>query len=388
MKHDFDQFINRRGTDSKKYALSSFPEDCIPMWIADTDFKCPQPIIDAMTARSEEGIYGYPIESPDFAKTVVRWFQKQFAYKITEDAVKYVSGVLPGIVFALRAFSNDNDKILIQTPIYPPFRIAIETNKRRVVENPLILKDDHYEIDFDDLAEKLSCPNTKVMLLCNPHNPSGRVFTKDELIKIGELCLAHNVFVVSDEIHFDIIYKGHEHISFGSISKSFEDNSLTIINPSKTFNIAGLRTGAIIIPNEEKRKQIQEQLISNKAWVRPIFGVLGLEISYTKCDYYLEQMLEYLQGNRDYMLEYFAKYIPKIKMIKLEGTYLAWLDCRSLNMDQDKLKVFMSKQAKLGLNDGTSFGTDGAGFMRMNFACSRKILEEALTRLRIAVDSL
>lgn len=388
MNHDFDQIINRRGTDAKKYDTQVYPSDCIPMWIADTDFKCPQPIIDAISKRAEEGVYGYPSESPKFSQAVVRWMEVQHHYTVDESWIKYVSGVLPAMVFAIRAFSKKNDKLLIQTPLYPPFKMAIESNERRVVENPLQLRDGQFTIDFVDLEEKLKCPHTTMLLLCNPHNPSGRVFTREELVKIGELCLNNNVFVVADEIHCDIVYQGNRHISFGSICQAFADNSLTLINPSKTFNIAGLRTGAMLIPNEKNRDAIKRQLVSNKAWVRPIFGTIGLEAAYTECDYYLAQMMAYLQANRDYMLDFFAREIPRIKVIPLEATYLAWLDCRELEMTQADLKLFMTEKAKIGLNDGTSFGSAGERFMRLNFACPKKILEEALNRLKMAVKAL
>lgn len=388
-QHDFEKIINRRGTDAKKTDPAVYPETCIPMWIADTDFECPEPITEAMVERAKQGVFGYPIERQEFADAVTRWMNTRFDWAINPEWVKYVPGVMPGMIFAIRAFTEEGDKVLIQSPVYPPFSQVVQYNNRRVEKNPLELENGRYKINFDDLEAKLSCPKTKLMFLCNPHNPVCRAYTKEELVQIGELCKKHNVIVVADEIHCDLVYKGYKHISFGSISEEFAQNCLVLINPSKTFNIAGLRTGAMIIPNKDMRDKIQAQILSNKAYGRSIFGQIGVEIAYTKCDYYVNGLMEYLQKNRDFAIEYFRGNIPEIKLIEPEATYLCWLDCRQLGLSQPELKKFMVDKAKLGFNDGATFGSEeGAGFMRMNIACPKSVLERALKQLEMAIKEL
>ena len=260
---------------------------------------------------------------------------------------------------------------------------------RQLLENRLVQDENgKYQIDFDDLEKKLKDPRTKLFFMSNPHNPAMRCFTLEELKRIGELCLKYNVLVISDEIHCDLTYQGYKHIPFGSISEEFANNCIVLINPSKTFNIAGFRTGAAIIPNKRIRDNIEITIVNNKNYGRTIFGMLTFVTAYTQCDYYADEMMQYLQQSRDMMMAYMKERIPRIKLAEPEATYLMWLDCRDLNMTQDELKAFMFNKAKLGLNDGATFGTGGTGFMRMNIACPRSTVEQALEQLEKAVNAL
>lgn len=389
MRHNFDEIINRRGSDCKKYEAASYPEDVIPMWIADTDFAVAKEISDVIIERAKHPCFGYPVESFEFEEAAARWERVRFGWDVDPHWVKYSNGVLPFLMYAIRALTYPGDHVIIQPPVYPPFSAIVRNNGRQLKENQLIQDENgKYQIDFEDLEAKLKDPRAKVFVMSNPHNPAMRAFTLEELTRIGNLCLKYNVFVVADEIHCDLTYKGYKHIPFGSICEEFANNCMVLINPSKTFNIAGFRTGAAIIPNDQIRENIQITIVNNKNYGRTIFGMSTFITAYTKCDYYADELMEYLQGNRDLVMSYLKERIPRIKLAEPEATYLLWLDCRDLNMTQEELKAFMFSRAKLGLNDGSTFGTGGTGFMRMNIACPRSTVEQALERLERAVNSL
>jgi len=385
MKHDFEEVV-KPWSDCKKW--TTYGEDVIGMWIAETDFKCPQPIVDAMIKRAHHGIYGYQNNSKGFAPAVKNWQKKRFGWEIEEDWVEFTPAIVPALVYAICAFTHPGDKVLIQTPVYHPFYHVIVNNGRTKTENELILKNGRYEIDFADLEVKLADPRTKLMLLCSPHNPVSRVFSREELLKIGQICLKHNVIVVADEIHSDLVYWEKKHIPFATLSEEIKNNCLVCVNPSKTFNIAGTRTAAIITPNKKLREEFRISVVNHKGDGRTTFGTLPFEVAYNECDYYADQLVEYLEGNVNFMLKYFAEKIPKIKMIKPEATYLIWLDCRELGMTQPELTKFMLEKAKVAMNDGETFGAPGRGFMRINIGCRRAVLEEALKRIEKAVANL
>lgn len=385
--HNFDEIIERRGTECKKW--DTYADDVIPMWIADTDFKCPQPVVDEMVKKAQSGIYGYPVNVKNFENAIVSWQKKRFGWDIDPDWVEYTPAVLPAIVYAMHAFTNPGDNIVVQMPVYHPFHEIIPNNGRRILGNRLILQDDgSYEIDFENLEALLSKKRTTMFLLCNPHNPTGRCFTREELTKMSELCLTHNVFVVSDEIHSDIVYKGSKHVPFGSLSKEAADNCVVCVNPSKTFNIAGVRSGAAVIPNRHKHDLFYAPLENMKAYGRTIFGTLPIEVAYNECDYYADQLVKYLESNLEYLKKFTSEKIPKIKVGKTQATYLIWLNCQELGMEPEALQNFFLEQAKVAMNEGTTFGPGGAGFMRMNIACPRVRLVEALNRIEIAVNKL
>ena len=385
--HHFDEPVNRRGTDSKKYAADVYEEDVLPMWIADTDFKCPQPVIEALRARIDQGVFGYPAVSREFKEAVRHWEKSRFGWEVPVDAVEFVPGVVPGIICAVRALSHPGDHVVIHTPCYPPFKDMADHNGRQLVRSELKVRDGQYQIDFEDLEKKLSDVRAKLFILCNPQNPTGRVMSREELDRIGQLCLRHHVTVLSDEIHCDLVYKGGRHIPFGSISGEFADNSITFVNASKTFNTAGFRTAAFICTNARIKAAVHEAVLDNKAVGENLAGTVATVAAYTQCEYYADQMMEYLEDNLDIVCRELEK-TDKIRLIRPEGTYLLWLDCRGLHMTQPQLAEFFEKRARLGLNNGISFGPEGAGFMRMNIATQRANVEEAMRRMLSALAAL
>ncbi|MEG2083256.1 MAG: aminotransferase class I/II-fold pyridoxal phosphate-dependent enzyme, partial [Oscillospiraceae bacterium] len=311
MTHNFDEFVDRRNTDSKKYAPDFYPVDVIPMWIADTDFRCPQPVVESMVERAQHGVYGYPYDQASFSNAVCHWMSTRHNYDFAPEAVVYCPGVIPGVIAAVRAFSDAGDSIVVQTPCYPPFRALVQNNGRKLIENRLVLKDGRYEIDFERLENQLKEPRTRVLLLSSPHNPTGRVFTRAELEMMLALCVANDVLIICDEIHCDLAYGAHKHISFGSLSETARKNSIVFINPSKTFNTAGLRTAAMISPDERLRNRVYQQLVNGKIFGRTLFGTLALEVSYNECAYYADELVQYLTKNLALLRERLAD-MPKI----------------------------------------------------------------------------
>ena len=383
MTHNFDERIERRNTDSKKYSPLFFESDVLPMWIADTDFKCPQPIVEAVVARAEHGVYGYPYDMDSFSEAVCRWMDTRFGYKFGPEAVMYCPGVIPGVICAVRAFSDPGDKIVVQTPCYPPFRALVINNGRTMLENRMRLQNGRYEIDFELLEKQLSDPRTRILLLCNPQNPTGRVFTREELEKMLELCVANDVIVISDEIHCDLTYGAHEHIPFGSLSEKARKNSVVFVNPSKTFNTAGFRTAAMISPDADLKNRVYQQEVNGKTFGRTVFGPLALTVAYNECAFYADELMEYLEGNLALLRERLAG-IKQIELTEPEATYLMWLDCRAMGLPHAEIKSFFAHDAKVGLNDGMSFGSEGEGFMRLNIACARDVLAQGLDRIEAA----
>ena len=385
--HDFDTTLNRRNTQCKKW--DTYGDDVIPMWIADTDFKCPEPIVKAIQKRAEHEVFGYPCIDKGYEEAVCGWQKRRLGWEAKPEWVEYTPAVVPAIVYAMRAFTNPGDNVLVQMPAYHPFHQVIPHNGRYIAPNRLLHGEDGaWSIDWEDMEKKLSEPRTTMFLLCSPHNPTGKCFTREELEKISQLCIKHHVFVVSDEIHSDIIYKGFKHIPFGSVSEGAANNCVVCVNPSKTFNIAGFRTGAAIIPNLNNHDRFYSEMENLKAFGRNIFGTLAVQTAYTECDYYADQLMEYLQGNLEYTRKFLEENIPQIKLGQIQATYLLWLDCSALGMDHITMMDFFLKKAKVALNDGYTFGPGGDGFMRLNIACPRAQLTEALKRMAAAVKTL
>lgn len=383
--HDFDEPVIRRGTDAKKYL--GFPDEVLPLWIADTDFKCPQPVIDACVSRMQEGVYGYPGISLEFKEAVCSWMAARFQFEVPASAVEYVPGVMPGVICAIRAFTNPGDYVAMLTPAYPPFKDAIDHNGRLELRSPLKIEDGRYVIDFEDLEEKLSRERCRVFLLCNPHNPSGRVFTKEELTRLGELCQKYHVIVLSDEIHQDLTYSGYRHIPFASVSEACASNSVTFINSSKTFNTAGFRTAALYTLNPLFKNRVHEEILNNKGIGENLCGTAATIAAYTQCACYADQLMEYLEGNLQ-VVEEWLEQNEELSMIRPEGTYLLWLNCQKMNLTQKQLAAFFTEKAKVYLNDGITFGKEGVGHMRINIATNRRTLREALDRIGHALDTL
>ncbi|HHV19196.1 MAG TPA: pyridoxal phosphate-dependent aminotransferase [Thermoanaerobacterales bacterium] len=360
-------------------------DDLLPLWVADMDFMSPKPVIEAIEARAKQGIYGYTSKPESYFESVARWMKKRHDWDVKTDWMIFSPGVVPALSFIVNALTHPGDKILVQSPVYYPFFKVIENNGRRVVNNPLLFNDGRYTMDFDDLEEKVKDPQVKLLFLCSPHNPVGRVWTEEELKKLGRICIDNNILIISDEIHQDILYPGVKHTPFASISEEFALNSITCTAPSKTFNLAGLQTSSIVIPNKiyydvYKNFMTRIHLLRNNA-----FGLVALEAAYTYGEEWLDQFLEYLDGNLKTLSEGIEKDIPQIKIIKPEGTYLVWMNCRELGFDSKHLSDFMINKARLALDDGYWFGTGGEGFQRINLACPRAYVNEALTRLKKAV---
>ncbi|MED4584530.1 MalY/PatB family protein [Brevibacillus choshinensis] len=390
MKYDFDQVINRADTACEKWddLQNRFGvSDAIPMWVADMDFKSPPAVIEALRQRVDHGIYGYTYRPDSYSEAIVDWVKRRHQWSIDRKWIAHSPGVLAALSVIIHSFSQHGDKVIIQTPVYHPFSRIIKSLGREVVNNPLQLENGRYTMDFANLEAKIDS-TVKILVLCNPHNPVGRVWTQEELTMLGQICIKNNILVISDEIHCDLVYKGHKHIPFASISEEFADHSITCIAPSKTFNVAGLQTSCIIIPNEKSRDIFNQSINSLNIGSPNMFGILAGEIAYQYGEEWLEQVIDYVQGNLDFLGRYFQENIPQIKVIQPESTYLVWLDCRELGLATEKIDKFMLNKARVAMNEGYIFGEDGIGFMRMNIACPRSILERSLRQIEEAVNFL
>jgi cystathionine beta-lyase len=401
MAHPFDEELDRRGTNSLKWEFVQSEADLerwertdrflgkdrvLPMWVADMDFRCPEPVIQAVIARAQQGVYGYTMPGSDFYDAVVNWMRQRHGWEIDPDWICLTSGVVTALNMLVRAFTSAGDRVLIQPPVYYPFFSAIQNNGAEVLSSGLIYAGGRYQMDFADLEAKAKDPRVKMAILCSPHNPVGRVWSKEELTRFGEICLKNNVLVVSDEIHGDLIFRGNVFTPFAKISRDFAEHSITCTAPSKTFNLAGLKTSAIIIPDEGLRTAFHNVLRnSGLALAGSTFGVVAFKAAYEQGEPWLEQTLDYLQGNLEYLETYIGQRIPEIEVVRPEGTYLVWLDCRKLGLDKAELKRLMREQARVYLDEGDIFGPEGEGFERINIACPRSILAEALDRIRKAV---
>ncbi|MGA2142483.1 MAG: PatB family C-S lyase [Brevinematales bacterium] len=390
-KYDFDAIIERANTDSIKWdgAGDIFGrKDILPMWVADMDFASPPGVIEAIKKRASHGLFGYTGPSGRYHESFIRWMETRHKWEIMENWLLHSPGVVSSIINSILAFTEPGDPVLIQPPVYHPFYSCIKDNHRRLVINPLKYEDSRYSIDFDDLDLKLS-GGVKMMVLCSPHNPVGRVWKKEELLKIGELCLTHGTLLVSDEIHCDIVFSGHDHIPMGSLSREIAMNTVTCISATKTFNLAGLAESLVIAPDEIRKIRLEKTLRKNGAGILNIFGMTASQEAFGGGgEEWVEELIEYLQGNLKYLTEVLDSLEPRIKLIEPEGTYLAWLDCRSLPVAPADLNKFFIHEAGVGLNDGAMFGTSGSGFQRLNFACPRSILEKGMEKIEKAVKRL
>ncbi len=389
MKYDFDRIIDRKNSNSAKWDNVEHlfgSKDVLPMWVADMDFDAPAPVIEALQKRAGDGIYGYLRRPDSYYDAVIDWVKRRHGWNIDREWITFSPGVVSGISVAILALSQQGDEIITQPPAYYPFFRIIKDNGRQLVYNPLRLVDGRYRMDFDDLKEKAG-PRTQMMILCNPHNPVGRVWERDDLERVGEFCLENKIILISDEIHSDLVYEGHVHVPTASISADIAQNTIACMAPSKTFNLAGLKSSAIIIPNESIRRSFDLMLENIGIRMDNIFGAAALESAYRYGEDWLSQLLKYLEGNKRFAAEFFEEKVPGIKAMDLEGTYLLWLDCRGLGLTDEALKELMDKKAKVGLDEGPMFGPGGEGFQRMNIACPRATLEEGLRIIEHAVKS-
>lgn len=388
MNFDFDKVIDRKNTNSIKWDFTEkfFGEaDVLPMWVADMDFEAPPQVTEALLQRVKHGIYGYSGFTDSYYQAVVDWMQKRHEWTVERDWISYCPGIVPALYWAVRAFTRPGDKVVLQSPVYPPFYAAIERHGCEVVNNPLKLTEGCYSMDFEDLEQKLADEAVKMLILCSPHNPVGRVWTREELARLAELCRQHNVIVVSDEIHADIIYTGHKHVPLASLSEEIAQISIICTSPAKTFNLAGLQTSNIIIPNKDLRTGFNQVMEDNGMHLPTIFGVKGLEAAYQYGEQWLEELLVYLQGNLEYLEHFIEEKIPRVKVVRPQGTYLVWLDMRELGLNDEELQKLLVQKARVALNSGAGFGQGGEGFARINIGCPRSVLVEGLRRIERAL---
>lgn len=389
MKYNFDEVIDRSNNRSSKYdeRVKKFgTADVIPLWVADMDFKTAQPIIDACVAKAQEGIWGYTSRPASYFEAVQEWEEKYYGWKPDAALMSWSIGVVQTMAALMKIYSMPGDKVLIQTPVYSEFYDIPEAIGRVIVENPLIEKEGRWEIDFEDFEKKVK--ECKIFLLCNPHNPLGIVWQPEELQKMAEICIANHVLVVSDEIHSDLIFHGKKHTRTATISKEIAENIVTCVSATKTFNLAGLQASTTIFPNLEMKRDFDRYWSSMDIHRNSAFSTVAIEAAYREGREWLDQLLDYISGNFEFVMDYCQKNIPQIKPNLPDATYLMWLDCRELGMSNEELRKFMIEKAKIGLNEGYTFGRSLSGFMRLNVACPRSVLEKALGQLKDAVDKL
>jgi len=388
MKYDFDTVINRKGSGSVKWDRADNlykVSDVIPMWVADMDFKSPPAIIKSLKKVAGVGIFGYTMAPDSYCEAIIAWMKKRHSWEIQKDWIVFTPGVVPALRLLVKTFTQPGDQVIVQTPVYYPFFDAIKDNGCELLDNPLLLQDEQYVMDFDDLEHKIT-PRTKMIILCSPHNPISRVWTAEELKQLGELCLHHNILVISDEIHSDIVYSGFKHVPFTKVSNEFSNNAIVCTATSKTFNLPGLRTSNIIISSPELRKRFTS-VMRNCGMAPPnMFGIAATEAAYRYGESWLKQLLAYLQGNIELFQQFTAERLPGLKVIQPQGTYLLWLDFRDCRIEISQLDYFLRERARVGLESGEQFGCKDAGFRRMNIGCPRATLNEAMDRLEKAFE--
>ena len=390
---DFDKFQDRSLSAAEKWNKEGWLEhfggdELLPFWVADMEFKAPPAVCDHLVKRAENGIYGYENRRDSLTDAIIHWFASRHQWQIKSSDLCFSNSVLNAISVLINLHTEKGDGIIIQAPVFFEFRLTIMDNKRKVVRNPLKLVDNHYQMDFDDLEEKAANPRTRMMILCNPHNPVGRVWKREELQRVAEICKKHQVLIIADEIHSDIVYPGHQYIPFASLSEEAAQQSFSCLSPAKTFNIASVTDAMIVIGNEQYRKQYKDFVSRYIFHKNNAFNTIAMDSAYSKGEEWLDELLVYLQANLDYLENYLRENIPKVKLIKTEGTFLAWLDFRELGIETKALEKFIAQEARIAINPGYWFGRQGAGFARMTIACPRSMLKEGLSRLERAINGL
>lgn len=383
MEYDFSRPTDRRGTDSYKW--DSAPEaDIIPLWVADMDFETFPGITEALQRRVAHGIFGYTRVPEAYYEAVCRWFGKRHGWRINREDIIYTSGVVPAVSAVIKALTLPGDQVIVQGPVYNCFFSSIRNNGCEMVSNSLIYNKEElrYEINFDDLERKLKHERARLMLLCNPHNPGGRVWTRDELTRVAELCRKYGVRVVSDEIHCELTLYDNEYVPFGSLPDELSRDSITCCSPSKAFNTAGLQIANIVCRDAEVRNRIDRAININEVCDVNPFGVIALQAAYSDEGYeWLTQLRKYISTKYDLLLERFARELPKCKVMRMEGTYLAWIDCSELHISSDEIKEMLMHENKVWVNAGSMYGAEGAAFIRINMACTSELLNEGITRI-------
>lgn len=385
MKYDFDKVIDRTGTSCEKHSFmreNGLSEDTLGMWVADMDFETAPEVKAKIEEVAAHGIYGYTGKKEEYYEAVIRWFEERFDWKIRKKWILTTPGVVFALATAVRAYTEEQDAILIQRPVYYPFSRVVEQNGRRLVNSPLLLRDGKYVMDYEDMERKIVEQQVKLFILCSPHNPVSRVWTREELLRAAEICMRHNVIMLVDEIHCDFVLPGYHHTSFATLSEEVAEHAVICTAPSKTFNLAGLQLSNIVIQNTELREKFVRELTKTAYYGANIFGQMACQAAYEKGGDWLEELLLYLKGNVDYIRDYLAKYLPKVHLIEPEGTYLLWMDFRDYGYAPGKLQDKMLHEAGLWLDEGMMFGEEGAGFMRINIASPRSVVREAMERMK------
>lgn len=390
MKYNFDEVIDRKNTDSMKWSASYLERhfgsaDCVPLWVADMDFRTAQPVIDAVTERAGHGIYGYALPGDEFYEAVIKWQKRRNGWEVKKEWIVFSPGVVPALWHIVRTFCSPGEKVILQSPVYYPFYKVIEDNGCQVINNRLINNGGRYEMNFEELERQAEDSSVKMMILCSPHNPVGRVWTKEELRRVSEICFANDVLLVSDEIHSDLVFRPNVHTPAASLSEELMMNTITCMAPSKTFNLAGVQVSDVIVPDRRLRRRLAGSLKS--AGVMPnVFGLAAQTAAYNEGEEWLEQLLEYLAGNLDFMENFITSELPEVKFRRPEGTYLAWLDFSGYGFTTEELQNRMKNKAGVALDDGYIFGDGGEPCQRINFACPRSVLIKAMERLRKGVE--
>lgn len=385
-KYNFDEIVPREGTNSLKYdAREMFfkSKDALPLWVADMDFKTPDFIIDAIKKRVEHEIFGYTFRSESYYNSIIDWMKRRHNWKIQKQWISFSPGVVSGLTFCVETFSKPGDGVIVQPPVYFPFFDSVKGTKRKMIENPLKIENGRYTFDFEDLKSKIT-KNTKLLLLCNPQNPGGMVWTREELTELTSICLENNIMIISDEIHSDLIFKGQKHIPLASISEEVAKNCVVLMAPSKTFNVAGFSSSLVIIPNKKNFVRYERAIGVGHLGMGNIFGTIAMEAAYTHGDEWLDQLQDYLWENYQLLEDFFKTKLPRVKVMKPEATYLIWLDFSDYGMKNDDLMKFTIENANVALNDGGRFGTGGDGWLRINIGCPKSTLVAALERLEKA----
>ena len=392
MKFNFNEKVDRSKNHAAKWEEMGGKfgsNDLLPMWIADMDIKTAPEIVEAIKEKAEQAIFGYVYRPASYYETAAAWCEKRFGYKIDPKTLIHSPGVVPSMNMLVKMLTKEDEKVLIQIPVYPPFAASVKTGKRTLVTNELIKDENgYYTIDFEDLEKKLSDEKVTLMILCNPHNPVGRVWKKEELQKIGDLCVKYNVRILADEIWRDLVLPGYSHTPIASLSREIENITITCFSPTKTFNIAGLQASFAVFPREEEWKAFDNELGEMDIKRNNPFSLVGFEAAYNHGEEWLSELLAHLDGNAQYVVDFVKERLPEIKTVKPEGTYLMWLDFNGLNITPEEITDMLIKDAKVAMNDGASFGVNGKGFARMNIACPRYMVEDAMARIEKAVKNL
>lgn len=394
-KEFFDTYIERRSSRSIKWdgCNAKFGVDAsvemLPMWIADMDFPAPAEVVEAVTERAAHGVYGYIINRTDsFVESIASWVRRRYGWKAEKEWILFTPGVIPGFNITYQNFTQPGDGIIVQTPIYYPFMDGVKNNGRKMVVNPLIETDGYWTMDFDLLEQQVKDPANKILIMANPHNPTGRCWTAEELTRLGELCADNGVLLICDEIHADLIMPEAKYCSMGTLSEKILQNTIFHYAPSKTFNLAGLQTAYVIIPNDEIRARFEQGLTANRIFNMNWFGQVALETAYNQCEDYVTGLCSYVSGNMDYMADYLCRNLPQLKMRKSEGTYMVWVDFRGTGMTTEEIEHFIAHRAHIGVDMGTWFGPGGEGWLRFNLACPRSLVEKAMQMLSDAFAAL